>query len=166
MRWLARRLAHALLLLFGVSVLTFLFTALAPGTYFDELRLNPQISPETFAALKSHYDLDKPLPLRYTAWVASIARGNMGYSFAYNSPVAPLLVVRARNTLLLAVTAMLLSWMLALPLGIWSAAQAGRWPDRLVSWLSAALLVVPDVALSLGLLALVAGSSWLSSGGM
>src|SRR5438552_16817237 len=104
MRYLLRRLGHALLLLAGVSVLTFLFTALAPGTYFDEMRMNPQIGPETIAELRAQYGLDKPLPLRYVFWLSSLFHGEMGFYFAYNSPVALLLVVRWRYTLLLSCT--------------------------------------------------------------
>jgi peptide/nickel transport system permease protein len=115
MRYLSRRLLQAVFLLFGVSVLTFLFSSLAPGNYLDEIRLNPQISSATLASLRVQYDLDRPLPLRYARWVKSIARGQLGYSFAYNSPVAPLLSVRARNTLLLTLTSTLLAWALALP---------------------------------------------------
>src|SRR5437870_12980139 len=98
MRYLLRRLGHALLLLAGVSVLTFLFTALAPGTYFDEMRMNPQIAPATIAPLRAPYGLDKPLPLRYASWSSPSAHGEMVFAFAYNSPVTPLLLVRARNT--------------------------------------------------------------------
>src|SRR5439155_1071895 len=83
---------HSVFLLFGVSVLTFLFTTLAPGNYFDEMRLNPQIAPETVTALRARYELDRPLPVRYLRWVASVARGEMGFSFAYNSPVAALVL--------------------------------------------------------------------------
>jgi len=166
MRYLLRRLGHALLLLAGVSVLTFLFTALAPGTYFDEMRMNPQIGPETIAALRAQYGLDKPLPLRYVFWLSSLVHGEMGFSFAYNSPVAPLLVVRARNTLLLTITSTLLAWAIALPLGTWSAERMGRLPDRLLSLGTAMLLVIPDLALALGLLVLAVRSGWFPTGGM
>jgi len=166
MRYLLRRLGHALLLLVGVSVLTFLFTALAPGTYFDEMRLNPQIAPETVAALRAQYGLDKPLPLRYLSWLSSLLHGEMGFSFAYNSSVAPLLLMRARNTLLLTITATLLAWAIALPLGVWSADRLGRLPDRLLSWGTAALLVIPDLALALALLVLAVRSGWFPTGGM
>jgi len=166
MRYLLRRLGHALLLLAGVSVLTFLFTALAPGTYFDEMRMNPQIAPETIAALRAQYGLDKPLPLRYVSWLSSLVHGEMGFSFAYNSPVAPLLLVRAGNTLLLTITSTLLAWAIALPLGTWSAERMGRLPDRLLSWGTAMLLVIPDVALALGLLVLAVRSGWFPTGGM
>ncbi len=166
MRYLLRRMLHAVFLLFGVSILTFLFSTLAPGNYFDEMRLNPQIAPETVASLRAQYQLDRPLPVRYVRWVNSVAHGQMGFSFAYNSPVGPLLWVRARNTLLLTLTATLLAWALALPLGIWSAASLGRLPDRALSWTTATLLVIPDLILSLGLLIMAVRSGWFPTGGM
>src|SRR5882724_6616310 len=166
MRFFLRRLRHACFLLFGVSILAFLFTTLAPGNYFDEMRLNPQIAPETVAALRAQYQLDRPLPVRYASWMNSVVRGQIGFSFAYNSPVAPILFVRARNTLLLTITATLLAWGIALPLGIWSAERFGRLPDRLLSWATAALLVIPDLALALGLLVLTVRTGWFPTGGM
>ena len=150
MRYFLRRLMHGTFLLIGVSILTFLFSTLAPGNYFDEMRLNPQISPETVAGLRAQYQLDRPLPVRYGRWVNALLHGEMGFSFAYNSPVAPLLWVRARNTLLLTVTATLIAWALALPLGVWSATTLGRLPDRAISGATAALLVVPDLVLAIG----------------
>jgi peptide/nickel transport system permease protein len=166
MHYFLRRLTHATFLLIGVSILTFLFSTLAPGNYFDEMRLNPQISPETVAALRAQYQLDRPLPVRYGRWVISLLHGEMGFSFAYNSPVAPLLWVRARNTLLLTITATLIAWALALPLGIWGATTAGRLPDRTLSGATAALLVIPDLVLALGLLILAVRSGWFPTGGM
>jgi peptide/nickel transport system permease protein len=165
-RYLLRRLAHAFLLVIGVSILAFLFTTLAPGNYFDEMRLNPQIAPETLVALRAQYQLDRPLPVRYASWVNSVLHGQMGFSFAYNTPVAPLLLVRAKNTLVLTVTATLLAWAIALPLGVWSAERLGQLPDRLISWSTAALLVVPDLALALGLLVLTVRTGWFPTGGM
>ncbi len=166
MRYFLRRLMQAALLLISVSILTFLFSTFAPGNYFDEMRLNPQISPETVAALRAQYELDRPMPVRYGRWMISLLQGEMGFSFAYNSPVAPLLWVRARNTLLLTLTATLIVWALALPLGIWSATALGRVPDRALSGATAALLVVPDLPLALGLLILAVRSGWFPTGGM
>jgi peptide/nickel transport system permease protein len=166
MRYFLRRTMQAAFLLIGVSILTFLFSTLAPGNYFDEMRLNPQISPETVAALRAQYQLDRPMPVRYGRWVSSLLHGEMGFSFVYNSPVAPLLWSRARNTLLIAITATLIAWGLALPLGIWSAASFGRLPDRTLAWVTAALLVIPDLVLALGLLILAVRSGWFPTGGM
>jgi len=166
MSYFLRRLMHGTFLLIGVSILTFLFTTLAPGNYFDEMRLNPQISPETVAALRAQYQLDRPLPMRYGRWVKALLHGDMGFSFAYNSPVAPLLWVRARNTLLLTVMATLMAWGLALPLGIWSATTLGRLPDRAISGATAALLVIPDLVLAIAMLILAVRSGWFPTGGM
>jgi peptide/nickel transport system permease protein len=166
MRYLLRRSLHAVFLLLGVSLLTFLFSSLTPGNYFDEMRLNPQISPDTVAALRAQYQLDRPLPIRYLHWLHAVAHGELGFSFAYNTPVAPLLWVRARNTLLLTGTATLLAWLMALPLGVWSAARLGRAPDRVLSWATATLLVVPDLVLALGLLILAVRTGWFPTGGL
>ena len=166
MRYLLRRIGHAVFLLFGGSVLTFLLTTLAPGNYFDEMRLNPQLAPETLRALRAKYQLDRPLPIRYAHWASSVLRGDLGFSFTYNTPVAPLLWVRARNTLLLTATAVLLAWAISLPLGIWSAEHRGKALDRMLSWIVAGLLVIPELTLALGLLVLAVRTGWFPVGGM
>jgi peptide/nickel transport system permease protein len=164
--FLLRRLVHALVLLLGVSAITFLFTSFAPGNYFDEMRLNPQIAPRTVAALRAQYQLDRSLPVRYASWANSLVHGQLGFSFSYNSPVGPLLWARARNTLLLTMTATILAWGFALPLGVWSAERRGRLPDSLIAWLVAALLIVPDLVLGLGLLLLAVRSGWFPTSGL
>jgi peptide/nickel transport system permease protein len=165
-RFLLRRLGHAAFLLLGVSVLAFAFSTLAPGNYFDEMRLNPQISAERLTALRAEYQVDRPMVVRYVRWAAALLHGDLGFSFAYNTPVAPLLWTRARNTLLLTGTATFLVWILALPLGVWSAERIGQPADVALSWATAVLLVVPDLALALGLLILAVRSGWLPTGGM
>ncbi len=166
MRFCLRRLSYAVLLLCGVSILTFLFTSLAPGNYFDEMRLNPQITVETVGAMRAQYQIDRPLPVRYASWVRSALSGNLGFSFSYNSPVGPLLWVRARNTLFLTITATLFAWGLALPLGVWSAQHPRSLLDFLISSTTATLLVIPDLALALGLLLFAVRSGWFPTGGL
>jgi len=166
MKYLERRVIHAILLLIGASVLSFLFSSLAPGSFFDEMKLNPQISAETVAALRSQYGLDQPSPVRYFRWVKSVLRGEWGYSFAYNRPVRSLLMVRARNTLLLTTLAMALAWLIAVPVGVWVATRRGRWEDHLASASTSLLLSVPELVLALGLLYLVIRTHALPVGGM
>jgi peptide/nickel transport system permease protein len=72
--------------------------------------------------------------------------------------------IRARNTLLLTLTATLIAWGIALPLGIWSAASMGRWPDRALSWTTAGLLVIPDLVIALALLILAVRSRFPAGG--
>jgi peptide/nickel transport system permease protein len=165
-RFLLRRLTHAAFLLLGVSVLAFIFSTLAPGNYFDDMRLNPQISAERLSALRAEYRVEQPLPVRYARWVGAVLHGDLGFSFAYNMAVGPLLWARARNTLLLTGTATVLAWMLALPLGVWSAEKLGRPADVALSWTTAVLLIIPDLTLALGLLVLAVRSGWLPTGGL
>jgi len=162
----ASRLAQTLLLIFGVSVLAFLFMDLAPGKYLAEMRLNPQISQRTLAALRTEYGLDRPLAVRYALWLRSVARREFGFSFAYNSPVWPLLKTRALNTLILTVTAMLCSWLIAIPAGILAAVRVGRWQDRISAVSTTFLLATPDVLVGLALLAFTLHTHWFPSGGM
>jgi peptide/nickel transport system permease protein len=165
-RFLLQRLLRTVLVLLGVSVLAFILLDLAPGEYFQQMRLNPQVSRETVAGLRAEYGLDQSLPLRYARWARSVSRGELGYSFAYNRPVWPLLKMRIANTLLLTVTALFGSWLIAVPLGVWMASRAGRWEDKVTGLGSTFLLATPDVLVALGLLAFALRTSWLPTGGM
>ena len=166
MRYLSRRAVHGLLVLAGVSILSFVFTALAPGDFLDDIKLDPRIPRETVSALRARYGLDQPLPVKYLHWLRSVSRGELGFSLAYNRPVASLLWPRARNTLLLTVPATALAWLIAVPLGAWSASQRGRWGDRLCAGATAALLAVPELLLALGLLVIAVRTGAFPTGGM
>jgi peptide/nickel transport system permease protein len=166
MRYLGRRLGHALLVLFGVSMLSFLFAELAPGDPFDDLRLDPRISAATITALRDRYGTDRSLPLKYLRWLQSVARGELGYSVTHNAPVGPLLWPRVRNTLLLTLPATALSWLMAIPIGLWAATRRGRWVDRAVSAAGTAILSVPDVLLALLFLLIAVRTGYFPTGGM
>jgi len=166
MKYLALRLLRAVVLLLGLSVLCFLFTEMAPGNFFEEMRLNPQISPQTIAALRARYALDQPLTVRYARWMQAAVRGDLGYSIAYNTPAAPLLWTRAKNTLLLTASATLVTWLLALPLGVLSALARGRWLDRIAVVGSSLLISIPEVVIAIALLALAVRTHIVPVGGM
>jgi len=166
MRYLHRRLIHATLLVVGASILCFFLTDLAPGSFFDEMKLNPQISSETIAALRTQYGLDEPLPIRYERWVKAVLKGEWGLSFAYNVSVRSLIVERARNTLVLTASATLLAWLIAVPLGVWISSQPGTWVDQLTMGGTSVLLAVPELVLVLGLLYLAIRTHAVPLGGM
>ena len=166
MKYIAGRLLRTTLLLLGVSALCFLFMQIAPGSFFDEMRLNPQISPETIANLRSHYGLDKPFIVRYGRWMISVFEGNFGYSIAYNAPVAPLLWERAKHTLLLTSLAMLLAWCIGVPIGIYTAASRGRPFDKFVGTANSLLISVPEMVIALALLAIAVRWRITPVGGM
>jgi peptide/nickel transport system permease protein len=166
MRYLSRRLAHACLLLLTVSFFSFALLELAPGDFFDALRLNPQVSRETVSNIRAEYGLDKPLAVRYERWLRAVLGGNLGFSLASGSPIGPLLRVRTRNTLLLAGISTALAWLVALPMGIASAAKPGSWFDRIFSFTTSTLLTIPDLLLFLALLLIAVRTGWFPSGGM
>ncbi len=166
MRFLIRRIVHIGFLLVGVSLLSFLLTQLVPGSFVDDMKLNPQIEPRTLAALRSQYGLDRPWTFRYGSWLKSAIKGDLGFSFAYNSSVTALLRPRILNTLLLAVTATTFAWALALPLGIWIASRRGGLLDRICSAGTSTLLAIPDLALTLAMLLLAVRSGLFPAGGM
>ena len=166
MRYLCARLGHGALVLLGVSALSFLLAEIAPGSYVDELKLDPRISPATLAAMRDRYGLNRSLPEKYVRWLQSIARGEMGFSVAYNRPVGPLLWPRVRNTLLLAVPATVLTWLIAVLVGTWAASRSGGWIDSVATGVTTGLLGVPDLLLGLGLLCLAVRSGYFPTGGM
>ncbi len=166
MRYVSRRFLHATLLLMAISIFSFALLQMAPGDYFDSMRLNPQVSRQTVENIRAEYGLNRPLPVRYGLWLRSVSRGELGFSLASNGPVAPLLGARARNTLLLSGTATLLAWVLALPIGIWSAAKRGGWADRVWGVATSTLLTVPDLLLFLALLLFAVRTGWFPTGGM
>ena len=166
MKYAVRRLLHSLFLLAGVSLLSFLFADLAPGDFFSEMRLDPGVNADTVDALRARHGLDRPLPVRYAAWLGSMARGEFGYSLAYNSAVGPLLRQRIPGTLLLTATATLLAWLMAIPLGVWSAARRGTWSDSILKVILSVLLSIPDLLMVIILLVLAVETTWLPAGGM
>jgi len=165
-KFATKRLIHATLLLIAVSFFSFALLQLAPGDFFDEMRLNPQVSMQTVNTLRAEYGLDQPLPIRYERWLRFVLMGHLGFSLASNSPVTPLLRKRARNTLLLSGTATALAWLLALPIGIWAAVKRRGWADRIWGFATSTILTVPDLVLFLALLLLAVRTGWFPTGGM
>ncbi len=166
MKFLGRRLLHSGVILLAISFFAFLLLRSAPGDYFDAMRMNPRVSAETVENLRAQYGMNHSFLVRYADWMGSLAKGDMGISLAYGTPVGPLLWPRARNTLMLTGSAMILSWMLAVPLGVWSAAAKGGWLDRICSLFTSTLLVIPDLLVFLLLLLMAVRTGWLPSGGM
>jgi peptide/nickel transport system permease protein len=166
MRYLARRLMHSTLILLAISFLSFALLQWGPGEFFDVLRMNPRVSAQTIRGLRAQYGLDQPLGVRYGRWMRSVFKGDMGFSFSYNSAIGPLLWARARNTLLLTSSATLLAWLAALVLGIWGATRKGRWVDRICGVATSTFVAIPDLLVFLLLLWFAARTGWFPTGGM
>jgi peptide/nickel transport system permease protein len=166
MRFVANRIGHSVLVLVAVSALTFALIELSPGEFYDDLRVDAHVSTATVDALRQQSGLDRSALTRYVAWVQSIARGEFGVSLAHRSSVGSLLWDRAGNTLLLTIPAMLVSWIVALPLGLWMARHRGRWTDRFFNAASSTLLALPDLLIALVLLLVALRTGLFPTGGM
>ncbi len=164
--FLLRRVIHAALILFLASLLAFTLASIAPGDYFEEMRVSSAISPQTLTRLRAQYGLDRPAPERYLQWVASIPKGQWGFSFAYNSPAAPILLSRCANTLLLTCLATTLAWLTALVWGGWAAMKEHGLLDLLLTGVNALLLAIPEVVLALCLLLFAVRTGYFPVGGL
>lgn len=166
MAYLLHRALGSLALVLAVSALAFVFLDLTPGEFVDDLRVDPQIGTGTIAALREQYGLTDSLPVRYLRWLQGVAAGDFGFSFAYRTPVSSLLWERTANTLLLTFPAIALSWLIALPVGLWSASRPGGLVDRASGATTSALLTLPELLLALLFLLLALRTGWFPAGGM
>ncbi len=146
--YILKRFLIAIPLLLVISFVTFLFINLAPGNYFDQLRMNPQISEETINKYVTLYQLDKSLSIQYLSWLKRLAHFDFGYSFTYNIPVKRIIGMRIFNTLLLTLSSFLFTWIVALPLGVIAALRAEKFWDKLISFLCYFFLSLPTFFLA------------------
>jgi peptide/nickel transport system permease protein len=129
-RFIVRRLVQSVFLLFGITLITFTISHLAPGGP-DTLIEDPNISPDYLARLRTEYGLDQPLPVQYASWVGNLVRLNFGRSFEDNRPVLDKILERVPATLELSLAGLLLG-LLGVPLGIQAAVHRGGFVDGAV----------------------------------
>lgn len=166
MHFLLRRLLGSGIVLLAVSFLAFTLLALAPGDFLSDMRVDPAISGQTVRQLAHQYGLDRPLLTRYAQWLGSVVRGDLGFSFAYDMPVSRLLAPRARNTLVLTLTATLITWVLAIIVGVTTAEWRQSVLDRSIGLTTSTALAVPDIIVATALLAVAVRTRVLPVGGM
>jgi len=167
LRALLWRLAGAVPLLIGISLVLFLVVHLAPGGPLDVYADNPSVTPAALERLATAYGLDRPLPVQYGLWLKAMATGDWGYSIRTGRPVLTEIAERLGPTFTLGLTAIAIAFALSLLLGTIAAARAGRWPDRIIGALTLGGLSVPVFWLALVLqLLLAVRLGWLPSAGL
>jgi peptide/nickel transport system permease protein len=160
-----RRLGGLVLTLLAVSAVVFLIMDVLPGDP-AAVMLGTSASPDTLMALRHQLGLDQPLVVRYLAWLTGVATGNLGTSYTYGVPVSGLIGQRLLVTLPLASMAIVLSVIIAIPLGVTSAAKRNGAFDYLAGVLSQLFIAVPGFWV--GLLLIMGFSvslGWMPSGG-
>ena len=126
-RLLVRHVLHGVLLVLAVVVLNFGLVHAAPGDPVETIAgASGGMSPELMAQLRSQYGLDQPIATQLGVYLAKVARGDLGYSYFFNMPVAALIADRVPATLLLVLSAVVLAFALGTGLGVLSSTQAER----------------------------------------
>lgn len=149
--YIVRRLLTLVPLLLVMSFVTFMFIQLAPGNYFATLRLNPQISEETIKQLEAQYHMDKPPLVQYAYWLRNLLHWppDLGFSISQKQPVVRVIGSRVLNTLILSIASILITWLVAIPIGIYSAVHQYSIGDKIFSALSFVGMSLPSFFLAL-----------------
>jgi len=176
-RVLIRRLLQSIPVFFAITMITFGLIHAVPGGPTARLELDPDIKPEDIARIRANMGLDKPVWLQYLIWVglaeggegrrSGLLQGDLGISYIDQTPVGRSIVDRLPNTLLLTATSLVLSLLVAVPLGVISAIRRNSWVDNVATVASTAGVSIPSFWF--GLVAILVFSvrlRWLPSGGM
>jgi peptide/nickel transport system permease protein len=165
LRFLIRRLFNMIPTILGITFLAFAIISLVPGGFLASIKLNPHISPEVIKQMEAQFGLDKPFLVRYGRWLWSVLHFDMGTSLAYHVSVTSLIASRAFNTIILSVSAMLFSWVLAIPIGIVVAVNQNSIWDRVLSFLAFFGMSVPNFFLAFLTMYLALQTGWFPVGG-
>lgn len=158
LQYIVRRILYMIPTLFFISVVTFVIIQLPPGDYLTTLvsgmaQQGETVSPEALQALEEQYGLGQPVYVQYWKWISGIiTRGDFGRSFEWNRPVSDLIWNRLGFTLLLSLSTLIFSWLVALAFGIYSAVNQYSIGDHIVSFIGFFGLATPDFMLALVLM--------------
>jgi peptide/nickel transport system permease protein len=152
--------------LFVVSVLTFIIIQLPPGDFLTTLSIQAAATGSSMdegamEVLRRQYGLDQPMYVQYLSWIGGFPRGDFGYSIEWKTPVAELIGSRLAFTLMYSVLALIFTWIVAIPIGIYSATHQYSWGDVALTFLGFIGLSVP--AFMLGLVYLFVAAFWFNS---
>jgi peptide/nickel transport system permease protein len=155
--YIARRVVMAIPFFFLVSITVFALIQLPPGDFVDSYAAarastGEDLSLEVLANMRERFGLNQPFIVQYFTWMGGVLRGDFGYSFEWNAPVSELLGERMGLTVILSMTTLLFTWVIALPVGIYSAVNRYTPGDYAVTFLSFLGLAVPNFLLALVLM--------------
>lgn len=164
--YLAGRVGLALITLWAVSVLSYAIIQLPPGDYVDSYiaqmsASGSAVSEQEAQNLRRQYGLDQPIYVQYLRWMGLVLQGNFGVSMEWRRPVAEVIGDRLSLTIAVSVAALLLTWIVALPIGIYSAVRQYSIGDYLFTFVGFIGLAVPSFMLALVILYL--GNVWFNA---
>ena len=152
--YIIRRLAYALIMIVLISFVSFVIIKLPPGDFLTQKLAQLQArgdrsAQEQIETYRKRFNLDKPFVWQYTNWAVNFVRGDFGLSFEYEKPVRDMLGDRMTMTIILGIATLLVSWMIAIPLGVFSAVKQYSLGDQIVTTLSFIGLGMPGFLLAL-----------------
>ncbi len=159
--YLIRRILQALIVVIGVSIITFILLHLLPGNPVRAI-LGPRASKADVASLTKQLGLDRPLPFQYLLWLWNLAHFDLGYSYRQTASVDSLLAQRLPNTLLLVGTSTVLAVLIAVPLGVLQAVRRNKPDDYTLTGLSFIFYSMPTFWLGILLIIIFSATlNWL-----
>jgi len=155
--YIGRRALLAVFTVWAISMLAFVIIQLPPGDYVSSYiaqmaAMGSVVSDEEAQTLRIQYGLGQPIYVQYWKWMKQIAEGNFGFSMEWRRPVTEVIGERLWLTVVVAVSALLLTWVLALPIGIYSAVRQYSFGDYAATFIGFLGLAVPNFLLALVLL--------------
>lgn len=166
-RYALRRVLETLPLLIGVTVIVYAVLLSIPGGPLSAYKNNPRVREADLKRLERQLGLDQPVPVQYARWLAGFARGDWGYSYVTQQPVTQMVAERAGNTLMLMGAALVLSLVVAVPVGALSAVRQYSPFDYAVTGLAFVGYALPSFWLGLVLVMVFAIQlRWFPAGGI
>lgn len=170
-QYLTQRLFYTLLLLVLISLFSFFVIQLPPGDFLSHYAaqladLGDEVSERELEGLRRQYGLDQPIYVQYLKWIWGLLRGSMGYSLEHQRPVAELIVERLGLTAVVSLLTVVVAYMIAIPIGVYSATHqysAGDYTFTVVGFIG---LATPNFLLALILMFILARYFGFAVGGL
>ncbi|MBA2520754.1 MAG: ABC transporter permease [Chloroflexia bacterium] len=152
-RYILRRLAIAVPTIFGITVLIFIAMRVLPGDPLAMIGSQGQstrvLTEEELASARTSLGLDRPLYVQYLSWLGDIARGDLGYSFWTSEPLSDQVLRRGPISAQIAIFAVIISWVIGVPVGLLSAVRRNSWLDNVSRLVVTTTMAVPSFWLGL-----------------
>jgi peptide/nickel transport system permease protein len=157
LRYILWRIMVMIPTLVMISLLIFTIIELPPGDYFESYveqlkAIGEKADMQEIEDLRARYGFDKSEPVRYFNWVSGMVTGDFGYSFEYRMPVTDVVGDRVWLTILVSTVTIIVTWLLAFPIGVYSATHQYSWGDYGLTLLGLIGLAVPNFVLALVLM--------------
>ena len=152
--FIIRRVFYAIIMLIVVSFVSFIIISLPAGDFLDQKiaelqQRGDQSASQRIEDYRIRYGLDKPLLTQYWIWISNFVQGDFGLSFEFDRPVSELIGQRLGLSIVLSITTLILTWAIAIPLGVYSAVNQYSIGDQLITAIAFIGLGVPGFLLAL-----------------